>query len=167
MKHGPTFNARNSPQRVVHVQSTGMCNTWRGRNGRLSSAVCRVVATCVNGDVAYVLLDTGSDGRPYLYGVNCQRHYGLWSERGSSNGPGWSQAGSDPHLGTLVDWGEAPPEADAVRLDFNGAVLEAAVNDGVYLAAWWRTPCPRVAWPRVEALRVMGEWVRPSQRGTP
>jgi hypothetical protein len=101
---------------------------------------CRVVATCVNGDVAYVLLDTGSDG--------------LWSEGGSSNGPGWSQAGSDPHLGTLVDWGEAPPQADAVRLDFNGVVLEVAVNDGAYLTAWWRVPCPRAAWPRVEAFRI-------------
>ena len=30
---------------------------------------CRIVATRVDGDQAYVLLDTGTDTHPYLYGV--------------------------------------------------------------------------------------------------
>lgn len=77
---------------------------------------CRVVASRVRGDDAYVLLDTGSDGNPYLYGVNCTRRDGHWCEGGSSNGPGWSQAGPDDLLGTLVVWDEAPPDATYRRV---------------------------------------------------
>lgn len=120
---------------------------------------CRVVASRIEGDDAYVLLDTGSDGRPYLYGVNCSRHDGGWVEGGSGNGPSWSQAGPDELLGTLVIWGEAPGGADMVRARFGGVVVEEPVNNGVYLAVWWRTPSPGTSWPSVEAFRIRERWV--------
>src|SRR2546429_362383 len=74
-------------------------------------AECRIVAMRKQGDAAYVLLDTGPAGRPYLYGVNCQRRDGSWSPGASGNGPGWSQVGADKELGTLTVGGDAPAGA--------------------------------------------------------
>jgi hypothetical protein len=120
---------------------------------------CRVAASPVDGDDAYVLLDTGSDGRPYLYGVNCSKRDGRWEEGSSSNGPGWSQVGRDDLLGTLVVWDQAPPGAEIVRVRFEGQAIEEPVQNGVYLAVWWRTRCPEESWPRVDAFRVGDTWV--------
>src|SRR5882672_10870844 len=97
---------------------------------------------------------------PTSYGVNCSQRDGRWLESGSSNGPGWSQAGPDDRLGTLVVWGEAPPDAEMVRLAFEGTAIEERVNNGVYLAVWWRTRCPEESWPRVEGFRIRGMWIQ-------
>jgi hypothetical protein len=70
-------------------------------------AHCRVVASRMFEDDAYVLLDTGSPGQPYLYGSTCYRRGGQWFEAGSSNAHGWEQT-SDGPLGTLSFWGDAP-----------------------------------------------------------
>ncbi len=121
---------------------------------------CRVVASRVDENDAYVLLDTGSDGCPYLYGVNGSKRDGGWLEGGSGNGPSWSQAGPDDRLGTLVAWGEAPADAEMVRVCFEGRSAEEPVNNGVYLAAWWRTHCPENSWPYVEAFRIGDVWIR-------
>ena len=121
---------------------------------------CRVAASREEGENAYVLLDTGSDGHRYLYGVNCSQRNGRWLEGASSNGPGWSQAGPDDLLGTLVVWGQAPPDAEMVRVGFECTEIEEPVNDGVYLAVWWRTRCPVASWPRVEAFRIRGTWIQ-------
>ena len=123
----------------------------------------RLIASCADGDDAYVLLETGSDTQSYLYGVNCSRVNGRWQEGASGNGGGWSQAGSDPALGTVAAWNEAPPEADAVRLEFAGVVQDVPVTHGVYLAVWWRVPCPEVWGPRLEAYRIKGAWI-PAER---
>jgi hypothetical protein len=120
---------------------------------------CRIVASCAHGDDAYVLIDSGSDERPYLYGVYCSRKGGGWDEMGSSNGGGWSQAGPDLLLGTAVAWDEALPGAEAVRLEFEGVVQEVPVKAGAYLAAWWRVPCPNETGPRIDAYRINGEWI--------
>lgn len=121
---------------------------------------CRVVASRAHGDDAYVLLDTGPAGQPYLYGVHCSRHRGGWIGGASANGPGWGQAGPDPRLGTLVAWGLAPEGADAIRLEFAGAMVEVPITDIAYLAVWWRVPCPEFDWPTVEDTRVGGRWTR-------
>ena len=118
----------------------------------------RVVASCVEGDDAYVLLDTGPSGEPYLYGVYCSRHDGRWRGDSSANGPGWAQAGPDPVLGTLVLWGAAPEGADRVRVELAGRTTEESVTDIAYLAAWWRVPDPQHDWPTVSAFRIHGEW---------
>jgi hypothetical protein len=120
-------------------------------------AHCRVVATLVSGDDAYVLVDTGEPGYPYLYGAALVRRNGGWTETGSSNGPGWTSSGGDDDLGTLADWDVAPEGADQVRVSFRGETRIEAVTNGVYLAAWWRVPSD-VAWPRVEAFRIQGRW---------
>lgn len=96
---------------------------------------CRVVASRAEGDHAYVLLDTGSDGRRYLYGVTCFRQDGKWLEGGSCNGPCWSRTGDG--VGMQVTWGEAPPGVKAVRLRVNGNVVDIPVNDGIYFEAWF------------------------------
>ena len=125
---------------------------------------CRVVASRVEGDDAYVLLDTGPEGHPYLYGVNCSRGDGSWHDDGSGNTPCWAQSGPDILLGTLVIWGEAPVDAEMVRFSFEGTTTEEPVSNGVYLAAWWRTPSPEGSWPRVEAFRIRDVWIHGSFR---
>ena len=122
-----------------------------------SKGSCRVVATRVHGDAAYVLLDAGPAGKPYLYGVNCERQNGRWSERSSSNGPGWSRLGPDTSLGTLTIWGQAPPvlRADRARVEFEGEVREEPVTNGVYLSVWWNVPSPQPSrFPRVSGFLV-------------
>lgn len=119
---------------------------------------CRVVASRVNGDDAYVLLNTGSSGQPYLYGVNCRRQDGRWLEQGSGNAPwGWEQTGDDPDVGTLSVWGDAPDGADMVKVEFEGRIFEDTVAEGAYLLVWWRVPCPEI-WPQETAFRIAGRW---------
>lgn len=121
---------------------------------------CRVVASRTHGDDAYVLLDTGPSGHPYLYGVFCSGHEGRWRGAGSGNGPAWETTDLDRQLGTPVVWGElpVPAGADRVRLEFQGDVVEEPVIEGMYLAAWWRVPCPEFDWPDVVGLRIDGGW---------
>lgn len=119
---------------------------------------CRVVASAREGDDAYVLLDTGPEGHPYLYGGCVTREDGGWAEGTSGNGPGWSLTDAEHDLGTLTVWGEAPEGAVRVRVGFRGEAREAPVANGVYLVAWWRVPYPD-EFPRVEAFRVDGRWV--------
>jgi hypothetical protein len=121
---------------------------------------CRVVAMRVKADDAYVLLDTGPHGQPYLYGICCSRHDGRWRGGSNGNGPGWSQAGPDPFLGTLVDWELAPEGTDRVRVEYAGETVEEPVDDIAYLVAWWRVPDP-AHWPTVTAFRIRGEWKPP------
>ena len=127
-------------------------------------AHCRVVSSRVLAEDAYVLLDTGSPGQPYLYGVNCHRKDGQWFEGASSNGPGWEQTAHDPDLGTLSWWGDAPAGADFIRVAFEGTVIDEPIQDRVYLLVWWRVPYPS-EWPRVIALRVNGTWESKSDLG--
>lgn len=117
----------------------------------------RVVASRVDEDLAYVLLNTGSAERPYLYGVNCRREDGRWFEGSSSNAPGWSCAGDDPDVGTLSFWDDAPAGADMVRVEFQGRVIEAPVVDRAFLVVWWRVRPPDDR-PQAVAFRVNGRW---------
>ncbi|HEY0024016.1 MAG TPA: hypothetical protein VGB24_13940 [Longimicrobium sp.] len=120
----------------------------------------RVAAALVSGDDAYVLLDTGKPGYPYLYGSCVAREDGGWREGTSSNGPGWTHTGSqDDELGTLVDWDAAPEGADQVRVSFGGETRIVPVTNGVYLVAWWRVRCPELTYPRVEAFHIQGRWI--------
>ena len=121
---------------------------------------CRVVASRSHGEDAYVLLDTGPPGQPYLYGINCSRHDGRWRGDSSGNGPGWSTVDPDARLGTLVVWDLAPAGADAMRFEFEGTITEVPVTDVAYLAAWWRVPRPEFAWPTIADVRVGGRWTR-------
>jgi hypothetical protein len=125
---------------------------------------CRVIATREHVDAGYVLFDTGPIGQPYLYGVNYERRDGQWSEGNSGNGPGWSQVGPDPELGTATIWDVAPPGADKVRVEFESEVREDAVTQRVYLVVWWGVPCPEGSGPRATAFRINGDWVRALQR---
>jgi hypothetical protein len=117
----------------------------------------RVVATRTEGDDAYVLLDTGPVGRPYLYGVNCFRKDEQWHEGNSGNGGGWSLTDEEAGLGTWSLWNEAPPGADMVRVEFASQVSEHHISGGVYLVVWWRQPVD--VQPRVAAIRAKGQWI--------
>ena len=119
--------------------------------------LCHVVASRVNGDIAYVLLNTGSHARPYLYGAHCERIDGAWHEGHSSNASGWSKIGSDDDRGTMTLWDDAPPYADRARAKFNGESREAPVENGAFLFVWWNVGCPE-DWPELEAFRIAGRW---------
>lgn len=122
-------------------------------------ASCRVVATRVEGDDAFVLLNVGSAGQPYFYGVHCKRRDGRWCEGASGTGPGWSLSDEQSRLGTRSMWDEAPAGADMVRVGLNGQVLEEIVVDGAYLAVWFKQPEPHGPGPRVVAFRIAGKWI--------
>ena len=119
---------------------------------------CCVITSRLEGDRAYVLLNTGSKDDPYLYGVNCKRQEGRWFETGSANMPGWEQTHHNPDVGTLSVWGEAPADADSVRVTFDGKTVEEVVIGGAYLFVWWRVPSG--IWPRLAAFRRAGHWVQ-------
>jgi hypothetical protein len=123
------------------------------------SAHCRVAAVARGGDDAYVVLDTGPAGHPYLYGVCVARRDGGWVAESSGNGDGWTLTDGERGVGTATAWGEAPDGADRARVAFDGDVREAPVTHGVYLAAWWRVPAPTDDMPRVEEFRIGGRWV--------
>lgn len=127
-------------------------------------AHCRVAASATGGDDAYVVLDTGPAGHPYLYGVCVARQDGGWAEGGSGNGGGWTQTDGERGLGTATAWGEAPEGADGVRVSFRGEVREAPIENGVYLVAWWRVS-PDDGLPRVDAFRIGGRWIPEPQIG--
>ncbi|HEX8394405.1 MAG TPA: hypothetical protein VF665_18815 [Longimicrobium sp.] len=125
-----------------------------------SARYCRVVATAVDGDDGYVVVDTGSDGHPYLYGGAVKREAGGWSDGTSGNGDGWISSGDlEEEIGAYALWGEAPAGADAVRARWRGDVRETLIEHGVYLVAWWRVPCPEDDYPSVTEFRIDGNWV--------
>jgi hypothetical protein len=118
---------------------------------------CSVVAARSDEDDAYVLLNTGPPGHPYLYGVHCRRRAGRWDEGYSSNGPGWSQTDDDREVGTLSFWGDVPAGVDSVRVEFEGTAIDEPVRNGACFLVWFRVPCPS-QWPRVIAVCSSGRW---------
>jgi len=63
-----------------------------------------------------------------------------------------------PDVGILSFWDNAPADADMVRVEFEGHILEEPVVDQAYLVVWWRVPAPQ-DWPRVTAFRIAGRWI--------
>lgn len=124
-------------------------------------AFSRLVAVHEHGDVGFALFDTGpAASAPYLYEVFYDRRDGRWSEGSSSNGPGWHRTDDDTKRGVVTAWGDAPRNADRVRVEFGGAVREVSVVNGAYVLLWWDIPCPAEGdFPRLSAIRVMGEWI--------
>jgi hypothetical protein len=116
-----------------------------------------VITYAQEGDDAYVLLDTGPAGEPYLYGVCVTRADGGWTERTTGNGPGWTRTDAEHDLGTATAWGIAPAGADRVRAIHAGDVREAPVEHGIYLVAWWRVPLANDP-PRAAEFRIGGLW---------
>ena len=120
---------------------------------------CRVAACAVDGDQAYVVLDTGAAGYPYLYGLAVSHGPRGWEAGTSGNGPaaGWTLTDSEHDLGTAYIYDEAPAGADRVRAVLDGDVKEVAVSGAVYLVAWWRVPGGQTM-PRVLAFGVGDAW---------
>jgi hypothetical protein len=121
-----------------------------------------VIATSVHGDLAYVLLDTGSPGSPYLYGVSCERKRdGYWIEQGGASTFGWEPVDDGSRAGALSFWANVPHGAEAVRIEYAGEVIERPVKNDAFLAVWWGVPEPRDLprdLPRVVGYRFSGEW---------
>lgn len=122
------------------------------------AAHCRVVASEVFGNDAYVLLDTGPVGRTYLYGCTCHRRQGQWFEAGSGNAPSWSPTSESQDVGVLSFWGETPADVDMIRVKFDGAPIDVPVRDGIYFLVRWRVPF-QTPWPEIAAMRKNGVWV--------
>jgi len=125
------------------------------------AAHCRVLAVAVDGDDAFVVLDTGPAQYRYLYGGTVKRIGGGWHPGIDGNGGavGWTLTDDARELGVVAFWDEAPPGADAVRVAWGSEEREAPVRSGVYLVTWWRAPNPAGPWPRVAAFRIGGRWV--------
>jgi len=120
---------------------------------------CRVLVVREQGDHAVALFDMRLSAEPYLYEVQYQRENGRWSEGHSANGAGWHLLDLDSDLGVVTAWGGTPADADRVRGQLEGRVLEDAVENGVYLLVWWNVPESHA---EITAFRVKGEWVRAS-----
>ena len=122
---------------------------------------CRVLAVDVDGDDAFVVLDTGPSEYRYLYGGTVRRVGDGWSGGIDSNGGGvrWTRTDDVRDLGVVALADEAPPGSDAVRVSWRGRERESLVRNGVYLVTWWREPFPDGPWPTVVAFRIAGRWV--------
>jgi hypothetical protein len=129
---------------------------------------CRVVASAVQEDEAYVVLDTGPVGHPYLYGSAVSRGPRGWEAGTSGNGPsaGWTLTDFEHDLGTSYIYDLAPAGADRVRAVLDEDVEEVAVGGAVYLVSWWRVPF-RETGPKVLAFRVGGTWKTQMQGSAP
>jgi hypothetical protein len=81
-------------------------------------AHCRMVESAVDGDDAFVVLDTGPAGRPYLYAGTVHRDAAGWHGGIDGNGGavGWTITDAERDLGVVAIWDEAPPGADAARI---------------------------------------------------
>jgi hypothetical protein len=128
-----------------------------------SAAHVRVVASARDGDHAFVVLDTGVTGAPYLYGGTVHRIAGRWHGGSDSNGGAvsWSRTDEAGEVGVVALWDEARPGANAVRVRWRGAEREVPVQFGVFLAVWWREPWPEDEWPALVAIRVNDRWIAP------
>jgi len=125
-------------------------------------AHCRMVESAVDGDDAFVVLDTGPAGRPYLYAGTVHRDAAGWHGGIDGNGGavGWTITDAERDLGVVAIWDEAPPGADAARIRRGDEECEIPIRHGVYLATWWREPFPEDGpWPAAVAFRVGGRWV--------
>jgi hypothetical protein len=57
-------------------------------------------------------------------------------------GPAGNKRATIPSSGTLSLWGDAPANAQMVRTEFEGEIVEEPVVDGAYLVVSWRVPPP-------------------------
>ena len=133
--------------------------------GDIPAGYCRVLASRIVGDRAYVLLDTGSESSPYPYGVDCVREGDLWYEAGGGNGCSWSSTSDDDeaeNLGFLAWWSEAPDGSDMVRIRFLGEEHDVPVENGYYLFVV--ADVPGDVDPEVVSHRIEGAWKRRPRR---
>jgi len=124
----------------------------------IPSHAIRVLAVRESETDAYVLFDARPGGPSYEYGVHCFRKANGWHEGSSGNGCGWTSTDLERELGTISDWDRAPAGATRVRFTYLGQSSEVPVENGYYLATWWRMPCPEHEWPRLDAFLVSGNW---------
>ena len=127
------------------------------------AAHVHVMAVAQDGDDAFVVLDTGSPGAPYLYGGTVHRIAGRWEGGTDHNGSGagWTVTDSEQALGVVTIWDETPAGAELARVRWQGVERDVPVNAGVFLAAWWREPFPKEEWPTLVGFRVNGRWIAP------
>lgn len=137
----------------------GFSTPQRAAIGDIPEVHCRVVASAVSGDAAYVLLDTGTEANPYPYGVHCYRENRLWYEAGGGNSGGWALLDKERGTGTLAFWEEAAEGADAVRIRYKARTHELPVQEGYFLFVRWHVPSDHVQ-DIVQALafRINGTW---------
>jgi hypothetical protein len=102
------------------------------------------VSKSPNDAYAVVLIDKGTPSDPYLLQVVCERRGDGWHPLSDSNGYGWTALRKENAQGELVGvmtlWGEAPPNAPAVRIRWQGQEVPRQVAEGHYLLADWEVP---------------------------
>lgn len=88
-------------------------------------------------DMAVALVEVGSPATPYRFQSVCQRSRdGVWTERVTGNGPGWTAIGDNASV--LTWWGDAPSHATSVHISYgDGVQSEAPVRSGVFFHCRW------------------------------
>lgn len=116
----------------------------------------QIVAIREHGDQGYVLFNSSAD-HDFLIGVAYQRTENGWKQLQLESGSGWCHYRPDQRTCAVSSWGSAPPGADRIRVEFQGAIREDDVTNGVYFLIWWDVP--RLApEPFVTAFRINGQW---------
>ena len=106
---------------------------------RFPAEQCRVVAVAIEGDDAFVVIDTASADKPQFHGTAVSRDAGRWVAGGSSNADaGWTRTDVKDDLGVVYLWDTAPLGVTAVHVEWRGLAQDVPVQNGVYLATWWR-----------------------------
>jgi hypothetical protein len=124
------------------------------------AAYCKILAVDVDGDDGFVVLDAGPGGYRYLYSGTVKRTPDGWQGGSDSNGGGmrWSATHAEAEIGVVAVCDEAPPDADAARVEWRGEVRETPIRNGVYLVTWFREPFPESPWPRVTGFHMREGW---------
>jgi len=129
--------------------------------GEIPERYARLLGVVYSPDEEHAVVLLGTNEPPFLYPyqVICGRGENGWYEEISGNGSGWSttsnldevEAGA-PNLGVITDWDEAPPEATAAVVSFDGQDHEVPVREGYFLFAAWDVPdgLPSDAYPSFE-----------------
>jgi hypothetical protein len=124
------------------------------------AAHCKVLAVDVDGQDGFVVLDTGPIQYRYLYSGTVKRTSDGWQSWSDSNGGGmrWSATDLEAEIGVVAVCDEAPPDANAARVEWRREVRETPKRNGVYLVTWFREPFPEAPWPRVTAFHTSEGW---------
>ena len=124
------------------------------------AAHCHAVTTLFHGDEAFVLIYIGNNGYRWFDGIRCIRDSAGWHEQQTYTCEGGMSFGEGDDFGFLAQWGEVPPEVEAVRLTYDGETVDVPVSEQSYVFVCWRA---RVSadWPVIQAYHVAGGGLPP------
>jgi hypothetical protein len=99
--------------------------------------LARVLFIEKHGSFAVALVEAGDQVATHRLQSICERSDdGLWSERITGNGPGWTELHDDGNV--LTWWGDAPRRAGWVQIEYgDGFEAVVRVQSGVFFHCRW------------------------------